>query len=256
MRGLYEAGWRQGTVFEATLDLCAVVASADGPVHHSAPHDRWLVATQDCDLSQLGESVGEPEVELRPVFSADPPVDWGIRSARLLLQDAPPLYLISRSPRLHVAPAVLSRLLTTGAGVGELSDERRRALKTWLGLRYDRPAVPEHLVDLARAISREVSRRSRREGGTRVRDVLMQFDDAADPPRFSLFAVLAEPSDEHAVRLWLADVARSVPTHLGIGDELEAAPASGISFELVETSYAADVSQLTWGSAPPGGAQG
>lgn len=242
MSGLYEAGWRQGSVFTAILDLCSLVASNGGPVHRSTPHDRWLVATQDCDLSQLDESVGEPEVELRPVFSADPPVDWGIRSARLLLQDAPPLYIISRSPRLHAAPAVLSQLLTASADVHELCDERRRALKTWLGLRYDRPAVPEHLVNLARAIAREVSRRPRREVGMRVRDVLMQFDDAADPPRFSLFAVLAEPSDEHAVRLWLADVARSVPAHLGIGDELEAAPASGISYELVEASYAADVS--------------
>lgn len=254
MGTLYQAGWRQGTVFEANLHVCTLVASAEGPVHTSERHRRWLVATQNCELSQLEEWHDEPAVELRPVFSADPPSDWGIRSWRLLLQDDPPLYLVSASPRVLISPAALVPLAATDTTGPALGEQRRRALKTWLGLRYDRPAVPEHLVALARAIAGEVGRRQRREVGLRVRDVLMQFDDDHNPPRFSLFAVLAQASDERAVRLWLADIARAVPTSLGIGDELEAVSASNLSLHLIETSYAADLTQLTWGSAELRGA--
>lgn len=79
----------------------------------------------------------------------------------------------------------------------------------------------------------------------------MQFDDAAEPVRYSLFAVLEDESDADAVREWLAAVASRVPVELGIGDVLEAAPATRISWNLVEQSYAADVTQLTWRPASP-----
>ena len=69
---------------------------------------------------------------------------------------------------------------------------------------------------------------------------------AADPIRFSLFAVLENDQDRDDVRAWLADIATAVPADLGIADEIEARDANGISLHLIETSYAADVAQLTW----------
>jgi len=53
---------------------------------------------------------------------------------------------------------------------------------------------------------------------------------------------------------WLADVSRQVPVDLGVADVIEAATAEGTSFSLVETSYAADVSQITWSGQEPDGA--
>ena len=74
----------------------------------------------------------------------------------------------------------------------------------------------------------------------------MELDDSTEPPRFSLIAVLDNPADEGAVREWLADIAKAVPTALGVANRIEAAPATQISLHLIENSYPADVTQLTW----------
>ena len=161
-------------------------------------------------------------------------------------------YVRARDPRPSVSPAVLTALLATGAARRELAYERRRAFTIWLGLRFDRPAFPEQLLALARRIGEEVRRRPNRPTGARVRDVLMQFDESTDPTRFSLFAVLDEARDAELVREWLAGISALVPTELGVADELEAAPATGISFDLVERSFAADLTQLTWRPNQPG----
>ncbi len=129
-----------------------------------------------------------------------------------------------------------------------MTEARRRAFKTWLGLRYDRPAVPPELLPLAWKIADAVSAKRNRPMGTRVRDVLFQCDEKTSPVRFSLFAVLDDPDDEDAIREWLAEV---VPSELGVADQIEAAPATGISLHLIETSYAADLSRLTWRPADP-----
>lgn len=196
MGGLYDAGWRQGSLIEASLGLSSVTLGDAGPRVDTVSHDRWLVATQDCDLDLTDSLVEDPVIELRPVYADDPPADWGIRSAR---------------------------------------------------------PVPDHRLGLAKAIAEEVGRRPRREVGERVRDVLMQFSND-EPPRYSLFAVLAEASDERRAREWLASIAQSVPVDLGVADELEAAAANRISLKLIETSYAADVTQLTWRGRDPQGA--
>jgi hypothetical protein len=116
--------------------------------------------------------------------------------------------------------------------------------------------LPPERIPLARRIAEEVRRRQGRPVAARVRDVLMQFDENTEPVRYSLFAVVEQENDEEAVREWLAGIASRVPVELGIGDELEAAPAARISLQLIEQSYAADVTQLTWrpGQREPTGA--
>jgi hypothetical protein len=145
-----------------------------------------------------------------------------------------------------VSAAVLSAIHTAGGRDRDLAPERQRGLKTWLGRRYDRPAVPNQLTPLARRIADEVARKRNRALGQRLRDVLMQFDVSVEPVRFSLFAVLERTEDRDAAREWLAEIATAIPESLGIADELEARAADGISLHLIETSYAADVAQLTW----------
>lgn len=61
-----------------------------------------------------------------------------------------------------------------------------------------------------------------------------------------LVNVLERPEDRDDAREWLAEIATAVPDTLGIADELDARAADGISLHLIETSYAADVAQLTW----------
>jgi len=245
MASLYAAGWRQGSILEATLPLDTVVLDpATGAVRQQGDHGCWVVASQDCDLDLTETDEQQPTIELRAVYADDPPADWGLRSSRLRLTETD--YVRSETPRPVVSAALLTELVARGEGRRDPSAARRRAFTIWLGLRYDRPAVPPELMPLARRIADEVQRRQNRPTAARIHDVLMQFDETTEPPRFSLFAVLDEAGDEDRVREWLAGITARVPVELGVADELEAAPATGISHDLVETSYAADVTQLTW----------
>ena len=203
-----------------------------------------MVATQDCDLNRAQIDDPDPGIELRPLFTRDCPTDWGIRSSKLRLTEDE--YLEANSPRLTVAPNVLTAMLSMGAILREVSFARRQSFTTWLGLRYDRPAVPDQLVPLALRISKEVARNKHREIAACVRDVLMQFDDSGDDVLYSLIAVLDNPSDQAEVRAWLARVSQAVPTELGVADVIEAFDAARIAFATIESSYAADVSQVTW----------
>jgi len=249
MASLYEAGWRQGSIVEFELPLDAVVLGQSGiPERSRGSHGLWAVATQDCDLAQADDADSGPVIELRPLYRNGAPPDWGIRSAKLRLTDHE--YAQANAPRLTVAPAVLTAILALGANRRETSESRRQAFTTWLGLRYDRPAVPDDLVPLARRISQEVAHGEHRAIGVQVRDVLMQFGEGR-PPRYSLFAVLDDPADEADVRAWLARVARAVPVDLGVADQIEAASAGGIAFSTIELSYSADVTQVTWPRSRP-----
>lgn len=249
MASLYEAGWRQGSIVEFELPLDAVVLGQSGiPERSRGLHGLWAVATQDCDLAQADEADPGPVIELRPLYTSGAPPDWGIRSAKLRLTDHE--YAQANAPRLTVAPAVLTAILALGANRRETSESRRQAFTTWLGLRYNRPAVPDDLVPLARRISQEVAHGEHRAIGVQVRDVLMQFGEGR-PPRYSLFAMLDDPADEADVRAWLARVARAVPVDLGVADQIEAASAGGIAFSTIELSYSADVTQVTWPRSRP-----
>jgi hypothetical protein len=250
MASLYEAGWRQGSIVEYELPLDAVIVGASGsPERLPGNHGLWAVATQDCDLDWADVGDPDPGIELRPLFSREPPPDWGIRSAKLRLTDHE--YADASAPHLTVAPAVLTTILDAGAIRRDVMVARRHAFTTWLGLRYDRPAVPSHLVPLAQRISTEVARGTHRDITARARDILMQFDDGGATVRYSLFAVLDDAADEGEMRAWLARISQVVPTELGVADQIEAATADGIAFSTIESSYSADVSQVTWRRGQP-----
>jgi hypothetical protein len=246
MASLYEEGWHQGTIFDAALPLDAVVVSGSSgqPERRTGTHHRWVVASQDCDLDQTEADEAEPSIELRPIYTEDPPEDWGLRSARLRLTEHD--YVQSASPRTLVSPAVLTLLKAQGVAVFDPEFERRRAFTIWLGKRYDRAAVPPALGPLARKIAEVVRAKPNRPTGGKVRDVLMQFDDTVYPMLFSLYAVLDDDADADEVRTWLSAISLQIPSDLGIVDTIEAATARGISLELIEDSYSADITQVTW----------
>ena len=188
-------------------------------------------------------------IEARAVLRHDPPQDWGIRSRlfKLTADD----YVEADMPRLYITPALLSAFHDYRS---DITNDRALAFKTWLGLRYDRPAVPRHLV----AFAKEIAKRCRRPGGkepaARVHDVLMQFSDNADPPQAALFAVVERPEDKEPARQWLASVALAINTDLGVIAHIDVGTKDETSLFLIETSYAADVSQLTWRDESPTGA--
>lgn len=256
MASLYDDGWRQGSRLTVSLPNDTVVLNtANEPSRDLKEHNRWVVATQDCDLAFTDSSNAEPTVELHTVFrhDSDPNTDWGIRSRRFVLSENE--HVVSPSPHTLVSAAVLTVIRSSpGSRVEPLPDLRVVAFKRWLGYRYDRPAVPEQCVALAQRVAKEVQRNRRRLMGKRVRDVLMQFDEAQRPPRFSLFAVIRDTADEQEVREWLADIALSIPVELGIGDEFVAVTSQQVTLHLIETSYAADVTQMTWRGSTPEGA--
>lgn len=256
MLSLYDAGWRLGTIFNATLPLDAVVVGDDGktPVLRQQQHGRWVIAAQECDLAQHDRVDPNPVIELRPVHTSNPPEDWGIRSAKFRLTEAD--YVAALDPRLHVSPAVLTALRANG-DPQDPSDARSRAFAIWLGKRYDRPAVPNHLVLLARRIADVVTAKAQRPTGAAVRDVLMQFDDTQNPVRYTLVAVLQDAGDAEHIREWLAGLTSKIPVELGIADQIFAAAADEISLDLIENSFAANTAHVTWrpNSPEPTGAE-
>ncbi|HXH59120.1 hypothetical protein [Iamia sp.] len=83
----------------------------------------------------------------------------------------------------------------------------------------------------------------------------MQFDDAQIPPHIALYAVAADGADPEQIKRWLSAAAQRVSTDVGVVSSIVVGKRSEISLELMETSYAADVSQLTWSGGEPVGAE-
>ena len=244
---VYAAGWRQGAVLEANIDVVSTIRnpSSGAADQLTNAHGLWALVTQDCNLYRMKANVNTPVAELRQVHNSEPPSHEGIHARKFLLQAELSHYLTDDKPSAFVSPRFLcdsnlAKLVYT------LSDSRVLALKTWLGSRYDRPAVPNKLVPLAKAIAESVKSSGERELADQVRDVYMQFDGTGTDVTFSLYGMITENADRTKIREWLAECALQVPRSLGVASRIEATPASEVSFATIETSYCADLSQLTW----------
>jgi hypothetical protein len=253
LASLYDAGWRQGTIINCDLPHDAVGYEVGTHSRQQATHSRWVVVTQDCDLDRIMEDSEEHLVELRPILTADPPAELGIRSHRfkIHLDTSNPDYLEALSRRAMISAAALSAITVPTGDLSVLDEAQRTRLATWLGLRYDRPAVPRHLMELMKAVCETVRKKKRRATARIVRDVLVQVNDQTVPYQFSLTAVVERSADVAEVRRWLAEIALEVPSDLGVTGSIEAGTAREISLDLVETSYSADLSDLTWRSGTP-----
>lgn len=175
---------------------------------------------------------------------------WGIRSRKLRISNDE--YVDASDPHSHTTARLLA-----GSDPGDataLSDGRALAFKTWLGLRYDRPAVPENLVPLAREISRHADNRRSDAICERLHDVLMQFVEVGEDVQFALVAVITNPEDRDQARRWLAEIAADVSPDLGVAAQLVALTRDELSLQVLENSYAADTSAITWKGEIPSGA--
>lgn len=247
MSDLYTDGWRQGGVVGGELSVSYFATADDGDHLVTQSFSRWIVCTQDCDLHNANVDTEDPLIELRPVLPADRPMDWGIKGRYFKITDDS--WIDANAPRCLVTPAFLNRMASSREEV--LDEKRRRYFKAWLGRRYGRPAVPESLVPLAREIAVKCSDRRGRDVSDKVHDVLMQFNEDADPVRVVLFGVVYESDDIDEVRVWLSDVATRIDTDLGVVFDVRVANRANTPLGLVEDSYSADLSQLTWSRRKP-----
>jgi hypothetical protein len=150
-------------------------------------------------------------------------------------------------PRTHVSPALLATLSPASL----LLPWRALGFKTWLGLRYDRPAVPTALVELAKSIGQEL--RSVFEGplGTQIWDVLVEYSPGSTRVDYGLVAIVGDAADRERIQATLSEAALRVPVQLGQCTAIKVGGKGDISLDLLENSYSADLSQLTWGSRDP-----
>ena len=251
-QNLHSEGWRQGSVLHAELPTQVIVfdGARQRPEARKDVHGTWIVASQDCSLARAKVSSNTPAVELRQVLDDQPPENWGIHARKFLLDPDRRHYLVDDKPTNIVSPKLLGGIGTTNM-LYTLSDERVLALKTWLGNRYDRPAVPPEFVEIARSIAKALSDSATSDGAKLVRETYMMFESLpAGTIEFSLFAVTADGADQKSVRRWLADSALSVPVELGVARDLDSGSAAEATLEIVESWYCADLSQITWAENP------
>ena len=231
------------------------MAMDDGQVREQSAeiHDFWIVVTQDCDLawSALVEN-DEFLVELRPILPSETePVEWGLRGHRLRLHEDGK-YVDNRTPRLMVTSTVVA----ASTFVEQVPDARVRALKTWLGRRYDRPALPGAYVELAKQLVSVVTKRKNRATANKLRDILATFDkEDGDTVIYKLVAVLscdhesAVPDGTRGeIEEWLSGVGLEISTELGVLGDFDVLAADEVDLDLLENSYSLDASRLTWPS--------
>lgn len=230
----------------ASLRVSRATLGESGPCYEEKNYHLWVIASQDCDLDSYPISENSALVELRPVFDEGVPSDYGIRSRKLRLSDQ--YYTESEEPRLHVSPALLMTFL--GGREGSLSEARTLAFKTWLGLRYDRPAVPPEHLPLMRAVVDALSKRKELVLTGSIHDVLVQVS-ANDPPEYVVFIVIEHESVRDDVRAWVAEKLAEIDPAIGILENLQAGTKAQLSLEFLESSYAADLTKITW-SKPTG----
>jgi hypothetical protein len=129
---------------------------------------------------------------------------------------------------------------------GWLDQNDLAALKTWLGRRYNRPAVPDEFVSLMRRIAKEIES-CPKEVLDHVRSLHAAID-AGEPPRFSLYALTDGQVNGDEVQGMLAEAMLEVPQDLGILIAVESHTAETMTLDKIEFTYEVDASDITWGA--------
>jgi len=253
-------GWRQGCLLRLDLPSQGIILDEAGlPRVEKDVHPLWMLAEQDCGMAWGTAADGiAPSIEIRAVFTESPPDSRGVRSAKFSLGSG--MYLDAASPPQMVSQALLAAAAADLRHHSCPTQVAALELKTWLGLRYDRPAVPATFVETYKELSRRI-RKKKHGHRDHVRDVLVAFATAADGGTlFDIVALL--PADEPAtgeirdeLADWLADICMHMPTTLGVPTSVSVVTAAEVSLDFIEHSYALDLSFVTWpakGGGPVG----
>lgn len=235
MTSLYRRGWRQGSLLRAQL-TCNILDAAGEMVPQA--FEEWVLVTQECDLDWLDETALDPLVELRPVYENTGGYSVGVRSEVFVFDQSRLLH--AQSPRLMVTPRALAALIREAF---DLPPRRARLLKTWLGLRYDRPAVPDEFLTLSKAVAEAVKAR-RGDIADAVLDVLLRLE-SGEPPAAGLYAITENDVNHDRVEKWLQSVAQAIPPQTGYVKETVPATVHQVSLWMIQNTYSADLTQLS-----------
>ena len=145
---LFAAGWRQGSMFSTReLAFASNRLQSDGQtteVHHRnvKPRELLVVISQDCDIV----SDDEPFVEVMICSTTNQERAHRLdrNSARWFVVDREQGLVAEARYRLAIEKSMLERYQPRAWPAGDL---RFRRFVRWLGRRYDRPALPDALVD-------------------------------------------------------------------------------------------------------------
>jgi hypothetical protein len=238
---LHAEGWRQGSLIRETLSVHFIDLHDGAVVDRSEQFDLWLLATQDCDLDQTPCTNSTRQFELRPVLARtrDDKLD-GLRSRTILVKGE--LVLRSDSKKLTLSARALNSF--KGRREDDLDEERRVQIKTWLGLRYDRPAVPTPFVPLGfRLKTAFIDDLPERFIGV-VRDVWVYFETARE---VRIFVILVDVHENRAddIRDWVADVAATLSDESIIVREQHVEGPNRTPLSVLQTYYGLGLAELS-----------
>lgn len=239
---LYQEGWRQGALIRASLEAYYLDCDGSATVTKSVNHELWLLATQDCDLAQTKSSNTSRQFELRPVYAQDANdrLD-GIRTRSVSVREG--LVLRADSPRLTLTARALNTFKEQRED--DLPVERRAEIKAWLGLRYDRSAVPERFEELARMLKEKYIAGVPTHLATVLRDVWVYFESET---QVRLFFIMrdAEEARRDEVLDWADDIAGQLLDDQGVVVvDRQAETSKGTSLWVLQNYYGLDSTDLS-----------
>jgi|SRR5271165_6229117 len=238
---LHAEGWRQGSLIRETMTVHYLDIDDGAVVDRSEQFDLWLLVTQDCDLAQTPRTNTTRQFELRPVLArtADDKLD-GLRSRTIIVADD--FVLRSDSKRLTLTARALTSL--KGKREDALDEDRRIQIKTWLGMRYDRPAIPERFVPLGTRLKEAFIDGLPDDLIGVVRDVWVYFEDDNSA---RLFVILVDLEKGRApdVRDWIDDVIGSLNDERVVVKERQVEGPDRTPLSILQTYYGLGLAELS-----------
>lgn len=209
-RTLYELGWRQGTLFLASAVSPTYFAACEGSLRAVEPASQsecyFVLVTQDCDLVAKKESLVE-------ALQCRAEEGYRIRSnnwREYVVQEHPEL-VAEAAHRVLLDKSALAELKP----VGRVSDER--AFARWLARRFDRPAVPDSIVECFQKPANDVMRRFFKRSATDarlfnevVREIRVNLPSSVDPPYALHLTILLEGNGISADQLAVVEAVRDL----------------------------------------------
>lgn len=238
---LHAEGWRQGSLIRETMTVHYLDLHEGTVVDRDEQFGLWLLATQDCDLAQTPHTNSTRQFELRPVLprTNDDKLD-GLRSRTILVKDD--LVLRSDSKKLTLTARALNRLKEQRED--DLDEDRRVQIKTWLGLRYDRPAVPEQFEQFGKRLKKAFIDDLPDELVGVVRDVWVYFEDDHTA---RLFVILVDVQKHLAqdVRDWVDDVIGNLNDEGIVVLERQVEGPDRTTLSILQTYYGLGLAELS-----------
>jgi hypothetical protein len=185
-------------------------------------HDLWLLAEQDCDLDQTTDTDTEKLFELRAVRQHTGDVPSNIVGTRVRIDEHCCLNAMD-----HTTKVTAAWLTANIKKRQNIPAQRRRYVKTWLGYRYDRPAVPKQFVKAHERIrnlaklergkpdpQKPEQKKENREKVNleKLRDVFVSYEelDSSGKVRCSLNAITKHVDDIAEIEQWMERIRDAV----------------------------------------------